>query len=70
MDKKITLIAVLAIVLLFSGCVEQGPGPSACGNGTCDAGETVQGCPADCDQPPMPPLPGGDEGGQPPSLPF
>ncbi len=69
MGKLVALIAVLALVVLISGCL-QSAGSEACGNSVCDSGETVDSCPADCAAPPMPTVEGTTENETPPSLPF
>lgn len=70
MGKVIALITALALVIiLISGCVQQTQnGQPLCGNGECDADETIDICPTDCEAPPMPAAPGAE--GAPPSLPF
>ncbi len=72
MSKVIALIAALALVIiLISGCTQQTQnGQTACGNGECGAGETVDSCPADCEAPPMPAEQATGENEGPPSLPF
>jgi len=73
MEKKALIVIALVLALALSGCIEQAPagpgGTGGCGNGTCDSGETVETCPEDCIEPPIPPI-SGEEDEQPPSLPF
>jgi len=50
--KKIILLfglAVVTLVVLFSGCIT--PNQLVCGNGICESAENYQNCPQDCNQP-------------------
>ncbi len=52
MNKKIVILEILIIVILFTGCIRNHEPPTTipieCGNGICEAGEDKNNCPTDC----------------------
>ena len=70
MWKETILVIALVSVIIASGCVEPAtPLGEQCGNSVCALSETVDSCPQDCLEPPIPPV-SGEDGELPPSLPF